>query len=191
MDLPTALHTAARAFCANQHFRWSGEYMPLVESGRDRVGSDYSNAAYSLFPRYRLDEAMQVEVERITGHQFPSMEDARKLLLEGGNRAFSSLLQEFQRSPQACVALTDEWRAFEAYINSLDPAQLARIEPLPYRRVLTKSESEHLRQELSARWGANGYWYPIAKCDPQINVVAFHQDLWEQRDGTSLLLQAI
>ena len=165
--------------------------MPLVESGRDRVGSDYSKAAYSLFPRYRLDEAIEVEVERINAHQFPSLEDARKLLLEGGNRAFTSLLQEFQQSPQACVALTDEWRAFEAYISSLDPVQLARIEPLPYRRVLTKSESEHLRQELSARWGANGYWYPIAKCDPQTNVIAFHQELWEQRDGTSLLLQAI
>ncbi|MGA2103725.1 MAG: hypothetical protein ABSG34_21625 [Candidatus Sulfotelmatobacter sp.] len=191
MDLPIALHTAARAFCANQHFRWSAEYMPLVESGRDRVGSDYSKAAYSLFPRYRLDEAIEVEVERITGHQFPSLEDARKLLLEGGNRAFSSLLQEFQRSPQACVALTDEWRAFEAHISGLDPVQLARIEALPYRRVLTKSESEHLRQKLSARWGANGYWYPIAECDPQTNVIAFHQELWEQRDGTSLLLQAI
>jgi hypothetical protein len=65
--------------------------MPLVESGRDRVGTDYSKAAYSLFPRYRLDEAIEVEVERITGHQFPSLEDARKLLLGGGNRAFSRI----------------------------------------------------------------------------------------------------
>jgi hypothetical protein len=191
MDLPIALHTAARAFCANQHSLWSGEYMPLVESGQDRVGSDYTKAAYSLFPRYRLDEAIEVEVERITGHQFPSLEDARKLLLEGGNRAFSSLLQEFQRSPEACVAVTDEWKAFEAYISSLDAVQLARTEPLPYRRVLTKTESDHLRQELSARWGANGYWYPIAKCDPHTNVVAFHQQLWRQRDGSSLLLQAM
>jgi hypothetical protein len=40
--------------------------MPLVKSGQDREGKQYSKAAYSLFPRYRLDEAMGIEVERIT-----------------------------------------------------------------------------------------------------------------------------
>src|ERR1700676_4258214 len=106
MDLPFALHTAARRFCADQHSRWSGEYMPLVESGEDRLGKDYSKyskAAYGLFPRYRLDEAIEIEVERITGQQFCSLEEARKVLLESGSRALSSLLQEFQRSPEACV----------------------------------------------------------------------------------------
>jgi hypothetical protein len=192
MDLPVALHTAARTFCANQHSHWSGEYMPLVQSGQDRLGNDYSEyskVAYSLFPRYRLDEAIEVEVERITGQQFRSLEEARKLLLEAGNRAFSSLLQEFQRSPEACIALTDEWKVFEAYISSLDAVQLARIEPLPYRRVLEDSESERLRQKLRTRWGVTGYWYPLSKCDANTNVIAFHQELWEQRDGTSLLLQ--
>ena len=52
------------------------------------------------------------------------------------------------------------------------------------------NESAQLRRELSARWDAKGYWYPLSKCDPQTNVVAFHQELWEDRDGTSLLLQA-
>jgi len=190
MDLPLALHTAARAFCANQHSRWAGEYMPLVESGEDRLGADYSKAAYGLFPRYRLDQAVEIKVERITGQRFHSLDQARKLLLEAGSRALSSLLQEFQRSPEACIALTEEWKAFEIYIGSLDADHLARIEPLPYRRVLAKPESEHLRQELSARWGVQGYWYPLSKCDPHTNVVAFHQELWERRDGTSLLLQA-
>jgi hypothetical protein len=191
MDLPLALHTAARAFCANQHLRWSGEYMPLVESGKDRIGKDYSKEAYGLFPRYRLDQAIEIEVERITEQQLYSVEESRKLLLESGTHALSSLLQEFQRSPEACVALADEWKAFETYISNLDAIQLARIQPLPYRRVLAQSESEQLRRELSARWGAKGYWYPLSKCDPQMNVVAFHQELWEQRDGTSLLLQSI
>jgi hypothetical protein len=190
MDLPVALHTAVRKFCASQHSRWSGEYMPLVEAGKDRLGEDYSKAAYGLFPRYRLDEAIEIEIERFTGQEFRSLEQARKLLLESGSRALSSLLHEFQRSPEACVALTDEWKSFEAYVSSLDAIQLARIEPLPYRRVLAQSESAQLREELSARWGAKGYWYPLSKCDPPTNVVAFHQELWQQRDGTSLLLQA-
>lgn len=191
MDLPVALHAAARTFCANQHSHWSAEYMPLLESGQDRIANDYSKAAYKLFPRYRLDKAIEVEVERSTGRQFRSLEEARKLLLEAGHRACSSLLQEFQRSPEACVALTDEWKIFEAYIGNLDAFQLARIEPLPYRRVLTEAESKHVRQELGTRWGAKGYWYPLVKCDPHTNVVAFHQELWGKRDGTSLLLQAV
>ena len=165
--------------------------MPLVESGKDRIGKDYSKEAYGLFPRYRLDEAIEIEVERITEQQLRSVEESRRLLLESGTHALSSLLQEFQRSPEACVALADEWEAFETYISNLDAIQLARIEPLPYRRVLAQSESEQLRRELSARWGAKGYWYPLSECDPQTNVVAFHQELWEHRDGTSLLLQAM
>jgi hypothetical protein len=191
MDLPLALHTAARTFCADQHSHWSGKYMPLVRSGQDRVGKQYSKAAYSLFPRYRIDGAIGIEVERITGDEFRSLEEARKLLLEAGRRALSSLIQEFQESPEARVALTDEWKAFDSYISSLDPIQMARIKPLPYRRVLTKSESEQLRQKLKTIWGAKGYWYPLSECAPQTNVIAFHQELWEQRDGTSLLLQAI
>jgi len=191
MDLPLALHTAARTFCANQHSHWSGEYMPLVNSGLDRVGKHYSKAAYSLFPRYRLDEAIGVEVERITGDEFRSLEEARTILLEAGRRALSSLSQEFQQIPEARAAITDEWKAFDSYISTLDPIQLAQIKPLPYRRVLTKSESEQLRDRLNTIWGANDYWYPLSKCDPQTNVIAFHQELWKQRDGTSLLLQAI
>ena len=78
--------------------------MPLVKSGQDRVGKQYSKTAYSLFPRYRLDEAIGIEVERITGDEFRSLEEARKLLLEAGRRALSSLFQEFQQSPEARVA---------------------------------------------------------------------------------------
>jgi hypothetical protein len=136
MDLPVALHTAARTFCANQHSHWSREYMPLVESGQDRVGKDYSQAAYRLFPRYRLDEAIEIEVDRITGQHFHSLEEARILLLDAGRRALSSLFGEFRQKPEARAALTDEWKAFESYISSVDPIQLAQVEPLPYRRVL-------------------------------------------------------
>src|SRR5262249_36573943 len=93
--------------------------------------------------------------------------------------------------PEARLALIDELKAFEIYILGLSGVELARIEPLPYRRVLTKPESGFLREELSARWGVNGYWYPLSECDPHTNVVAFHQELWEQRDGTLLLLHAM
>ena len=190
MDLPVALHTAARRFCANQHYRWSREYTRLSDSGQARVGGGYSKAAYGLFPRYRLDEAIEIEVERLTGLELHSLEEARKFLLEAGGHALSSLIREFQRSSEACVALNDESKTFEVYIAGLDAVQLGRIEPLPYRRVLGDSECKQLRQKLRARWGVEGYWYPLSECDPHTNVIAFHQELWEQRDGTPLLFRA-
>src|SRR5215472_9638636 len=170
MDLPLALHTAARRFCANQHYRWSTEYRPLSDSGQDRVGMGYSIAAYRLFPRYRLDEAMEIEVERSTGLEFHSLAEARALLLDAGRRALSSLLREFQDSKDACMALNDEYKAFELYVAGMGATQLGRVEPLPYRRVLGELESERLWDELRTRWGVTGYWYPLADCDPHTNV---------------------
>src|SRR5438270_4466846 len=136
MELAEALHTAARRFCADQHYRWTREYEPLLRAGTDRVGMGYSIGAYRLFPRYRLDEAILTEVERLTGSQFQSTEEVRKLLLEAANRATSSLLREFQRSNEACDALKDESRTFEMYVVGLDLHELSSVEPLPYRRVL-------------------------------------------------------
>jgi len=87
--------------------------MRLSDSGQARVRGDYTKAAYGLFPRYRLEEAIEIEVERLTGLESHSLEEARKLLLEAGGRALSSLIREFQRSSEACVALNDESKAFE------------------------------------------------------------------------------
>ena len=61
---------------------------------------DYSKAAYSLFPRYRLDEAIEHEVEKMTGQEFHSLEEARRLLLEAGNRASSLCCKNFSESPR-------------------------------------------------------------------------------------------
>jgi hypothetical protein len=100
--------------------------MPLVKSGQDRVGNQYSKAAYSLFPRYRLDEAIGIEVERITGDEFRLLEEARKLLLEAGRRALSSLFQEFQKAPKhALHSLTNGRRSIPTSV-ALTPSSLLK-----------------------------------------------------------------
>ena len=124
--------------------------MPLVKSGRDRQGKQYRKAAYSFFPKYRLDEAIGIEVERITGDESRSLEEARKLLLEAGRRALASLSQEFQESPEALVALTDEWKAFDSYISSLDPTQqfakfVAGLPPDTRRKIKAATVHTHSR----------------------------------------------
>jgi hypothetical protein len=190
MDLPLALHTGTRRFCANQHYRWSVEYSRLTESGK-RAGMGYTPAAYRLFPRYRLDDAILMQVEKITGEKLTSLEEARVLILDAGRLAFTSLVQEFQGHSDALTAIDEEWNAFDKYISALDARQLQLIEPLPFRRVLTESESKQLRQTLATRWGVNGYWVPLSQPDCRMNVIAFHVELWEQRHGTEILLRAL
>jgi len=191
MDTSIALHTAARRFCADQHYRWSIEYSQLTESGDDRDGMRYTPAAYRLFPRYRLDEAIQRLVEKISGEKLPSLEEVRALVLAAGREACASLAREFDKYSDALIAIDEEWNAFDKYISGLGTAQLQLIEPLPSRRVLTESESKQLRQTLAAHWGVKGYWYPLSKLDSQMNVIAFHEELWERRRGTEILLRAL
>jgi hypothetical protein len=193
MDLPHALHTGARRFCADQHYRWSLEYSRLTESGADRAGMGYTSAAYRLFPRYRLDDAIRMQVEKIGDENLTSLEVARALILNAGRQAFTSLVQEFERhsDADALIALDEEWNTFDKYISGLDTRLLLLIEPLPSRRVLTESESKQLRQTLTARWGVNGYWYPLTESDSGLNVIAFHDELWDQRRGTEILIRAL
>lgn len=175
----------------DQHSRWSVEYSRLTESGENRAGTGYTPAAYRLFPRYRLDEAIQMQVEKISSENFASLEEARVLIHDAGHQALTELVREFDKYSDALIALDEEWNAFDKYISDLGTRQLELIEPLPSRRVLTEFKSTQLRQTLAAHWGVKGYWYPLSKVDSRINVVAFHEELWEQRCGTAILLRAL
>jgi hypothetical protein len=151
----------------------------------------YTPAAYRLFLRYRLDEAIQLQVEKIGGERLSSLEEVRVQILDAGRQALRSLAREFDSSPVALTALDEEWNAFDKYVSSLGNGQLGLIEPLPSRRVLTEAESTKLRQLLADRWGANGYWYPLSQIESGMNVIAFHEELWKQRRGIEILLRAL
>ena len=72
MDQSNALHTAARRFCQERFSYWFQIYEELQRKENWQVqklfepGWDYSDEAYRTFPRYRLNKAIQVEVERLT-----------------------------------------------------------------------------------------------------------------------------
>jgi hypothetical protein len=161
-----------------------------MESGENRAGMGYTSAAYGLFPRYRLDEAIQMQVEKISCEHF-SLEEVRVLIRDAGRQAFTSLAREFDKHSVALVALDEEWNVFDIYVSSLGVAQLQLIKPLPSRRVLTGVESKKLRQTLADRWGVSGYRHPLSPVDSEVNVIAFHTELWEQRGGTEILLRAL
>ncbi len=59
------------------------------------------------------------------------------------------------------LAMAEEVRAFAAYLDSVSQEDLGIVEPLPYRRTLSDSESDSFWQELKHRWAIEGDWYPL------------------------------
>ena len=52
-------------------------------------------------------------------------------------------------------------------------------------------ENKELRETLSKRWAVAGHCYPVAKFELHTAMIAFHEELWESRKGTSVLLRAM
>src|ERR1051325_8100887 len=174
MDEKTALHTAARRFCEEQHSHCATQYMELEQTANSRgsrpFSADwkYSDESYRLFPRYRLDEAILVELERLTP---ATLGAPRTAVVEAGQRALSRLTFEFKEKPVARLALENEFAAYRSFIESQSTSELDAVSPLPYRRVLKPEESESTWTLLKGRWGVEGrgvYWYPIGTADPPL-----------------------
>lgn len=163
------LHTATRRYAAERAAEWENRYSDLraeEEQSRQREGLPepttytYSSEALATFPRYQVLHAMQAAVEAFTPADLGSLDEARELLAKAGVEAQSI----FTRPPVGEVeqrAMDEERELFAQYVRGLSDEELASIEPLPFRRTLTKAESGRLWAELKNRWGVEGYWYPL------------------------------
>jgi hypothetical protein len=135
MDEKNALHTAARRFCQEHHSYWAQKYEEL---GRAMDSED----GLKLFPRYRLDKAMLVEIERLVPAEFTLLQDARASLARAAEQACNALLTEFKDSNPAIAALKEELSAFQQYVNQIGEAELptnqrhARSRPAPHNPAL-------------------------------------------------------
>lgn len=77
-------------------------------------------------------------------------------------------------------AMNEERRLFCKFICDLTEAEVSVVEPMFYRRVISESESEMLRKELSIRWCEVGsYWYPLTECDRE-DIIAFTDDFFDE-----------
>ncbi len=84
------------------------------------------------------------------------------------------------------IAMNEERQLFIKFINDITEAELYDIEPMFYRRVISRSESDFLRKKLSDRWCVAGsYWYPLVECNRE-DVVALKDDFFykDQDIGT-------
>jgi len=198
VDQVTALHTAARRYCQSAFSKWMDRYTALHAAGKVEVhyaqqrGCKYSDEAYRTFPRYRIAQAIQVEVERIVPSSVESLEEICELLLEA-TRIPEKRLKAQLSNPLASNALAAEAHDYRAHIRSLMDTDLSVTEPLPYRRVLSTPESERLWDLLRSRWGVGDdhYWFPLRKGDPPASVLAFHEDFFSMRRGAEVLRQAL
>jgi len=197
MDDTTALHTAARRYCQQRFADWFQDYKDLQAREKWQIedsfasGWHYSEDAYRIFPRYRVDEAIQVEVERLTPDREPSLEALRTRLNRACNVAEIRLHGEITNLT-AREALHQEADDFRAYISVLNESDLRSIEPLPYRRVIDDSESRRLWNQLKRVWGmGDGHWFPLKEGPVPPNVIVFHDDYFQEIGGVALLQNAL
>lgn len=187
MDEVEALHTAARRYAAERAADWQNRYSDLradEERARRHKGLPepttygYSPEALATFPRYQVLHAIEAAVEAFTPGDLGSVDEARERLAKAGADAQSI----FTRPPVGEVeqrAMDDERELFAEYVRGLSDEELARVEPLPFRRTLTEAESARLWTELKNRWGVEGYWYPLDRApdaEPPPHAQAFNAD---------------
>jgi hypothetical protein len=171
VNLSQALHTAARRYRLERHAYWCQHYSEIKRKRGFHHGP-YSKTELATFPRYKVLNAIRVELERLDPDSLCDVEKTRSLLILAGDIADDDSVS-CSTSEIAKRGMTEERESFAIYIAELTPADLFAIEPFPYRRVLSAEESKSLWSRLKARWQIPaGYWYPLAHCSLS-EVVAF------------------
>ncbi|HTZ31715.1 MAG TPA: hypothetical protein VMH31_04615 [Methylomirabilota bacterium] len=197
MDETTRLHTAGRRYCEARFSEWVQVYQDLQRKENWRVenlfkpGWDYSEEAYRTFPRYRVAKNTQIEIERLRVDPGMSLTEVRKFLIAASVKAEAQFQNEL-KNKVAQVVIHEEAEDFRIYIEALTLRDLMQVEPLPYRRVLSKDESEQLWDGLRRAWSiGDNYWFPLKKGAMPQNILAFHTDYFESIDGQHILRDAL
>ncbi|MEG5146995.1 hypothetical protein QUB27_30120 [Microcoleus sp. AT8-B6] len=163
-----ALITAARRYLKDNFDYWADRY------SKERTGNDfpytYTDNDYNLFPRYNVLSAILDNVETLVGQNRLGFEACKQKLKDVGLTA-NSPFTTGEQNDTAKTAMQDERKKFNHFMESVTVNDLQEIEPLPYRRILTKVESEQVRQALLEHWNFQGnYWEPLEELSPKPNI---------------------
>jgi len=176
MDPIQVLHNAARHYCMEQSARWHRQYADLAAARGERTavraGSwSFTDAAYDIFPRYQVLNAIQSDVERFVPGDFQSADEMRWLLIAAAETA-QNVFTKFE-NPVAVRAADDERRRFAEFIRFVDAGQLNTLPLLPFRRILGEIEHRKLHQAFTFRWGK---WYggSVDSADAGADAVTLH-----------------
>jgi hypothetical protein len=180
MATASAMHTAARRYCMEQHAFWTAKYADFP------AGGPYSQEAYRIFPRYRLADDTLVNIERCVFNEATSSKEAKDILVAASAEAVAILSSQMKDHDAAIHALESHHSAYVALIESLASSPTSAVEPLPFRRVLPSEEVDALWQVLRDRWGIRGAgygWFPISEDAQPVGSLTFHEELWTARQG--------
>jgi hypothetical protein len=90
-----------------------------------------------------------------------SLPEIKKFIIAASAKAESELKTEL-KNELAREVIQEEAEDFRVYVETLTPRDLVQVEPLPYRRVLSKEESERFRNGLRKTWSiGDDYWFPL------------------------------
>jgi hypothetical protein len=197
MDNRNALHTAARRFCEDRYSDWTQAYSELEARENIRIekrfelGWDYSEEAYRVFPRYRIEKAIRIEVERLDPQSSKSLEELRLQLISASDIAEARLRADINNAI-AVKALREEAEDYKTYIRALCEGDLVSIAPLPFRRVISVEESKKLRNQLKIIWDiGESYWFPLREGAIPPGVTTFHVEYYEKMNGLRLLQESL
>ncbi|BCJ75197.1 hypothetical protein CS0771_47410 [Catellatospora sp. IY07-71] len=180
---PETLHWASRRYLTARYEALWREYGRLPNDGRQADGYHYTTEAKRIFPRYNVVDAMLMEVERLDPDRLPGVDVVTNMMLAAAASADSPFTEPPYDQVQA-EAMADERRLFAAKVQRWRAQPDFRIDPVPYRRVLTPEESPAWRTSLQQRWGMqNGWWHPLLSSSvPHDVLVLTEESMWED-DG--------
>ena len=167
MNDALALHTATRRYALEQYSLWRSRYSDIMRKRNDRKRDDYhyTSEALATFPRYNVLNAIRIELERIEPSTLDDLENTRKRLIIACETA-QDIFTENPIGKTDERAMADEREGFVRFIKALVPFDLDKVEPLPYRRVLTPDESNCLWARLQEQWKiSDRMWFPLSQCD--------------------------
>jgi hypothetical protein len=176
MHETVAIHTAARRYLAERHAHWVARY---AEIGGGRSVA-YRDEDRDTFPRYQVAAAMLEGVERLRAEELPSLAAARERITTAALQT-----QTAHTAPGGEIArkaMDEERAAFAFFLRRLTPAELAAVEPLPYRRVIAGDEEAQIWEVLRSEWGVAGFWYPLAETI-RPDVIAFQAPYFDRSVG--------
>lgn len=156
-----ALHTAVRRYCRDNFIAATLEYrqraLAAIKDGKPcdppvRYASDCMPCAWVL-------KLVLYEVERLVPSRTPNLQNFRTKLkaavAAGCNHPMAAV-----GDPNQLPYIQEIQQEVETFIASQHMAQLERVQPLPYLRVLTIQEGRSLKDRLRAQWQFEQDWFP-------------------------------
>lgn len=114
-------------------------------------------------------------------NDFDSLEQAKELLKEIGDTS-NNIFTENIKDDIENQAINDERAKFCCYVSNITTEELLSVQPLFYRKVISKKVSATLRRNLKMVWGIGQYWYPIIECANK-DIIAFQDKYFKSEFG--------